>query len=80
MKIKFIILCLLSLNLSCNNQEKAQKENGVENKNPADNSRNSVDWNGTYRGIVPCADCEGIKTEVVPVSYTHLTLPTKRIV
>jgi len=65
MKIKFIILCLLSLFLSCNNQEKAQKENGVENKSPAHNSRNSVDWNGTYRGIVPCADCEGIKTEVV---------------
>lgn len=26
------------------------------------NSANSLDWNGTYQGIVPCASCEGIKT------------------
>jgi heat shock protein HslJ len=28
------------------------------------NSRNSLDWNGTYQGTVPCADCEGIKTRL----------------
>ena len=26
------------------------------------NSRNSLDWNGTYHGTLPCADCEGIHT------------------
>jgi uncharacterized lipoprotein NlpE involved in copper resistance len=26
----------------------------------ASNSRDSVDWDGTYSGIIPCADCEGI--------------------
>ena len=26
------------------------------------NSRNSVDWNGTYEATIPCADCPGIKT------------------
>lgn len=26
-----------------------------------DNSATSVDWNGTYRGTVPCASCEGIE-------------------
>lgn len=26
------------------------------------NSQNSLDWAGTYRGVVPCADCEGIDT------------------
>lgn len=31
----------------------------------ADNSRISLDWAGTYRGIVPCVDCDGIKTEMV---------------
>lgn len=30
----------------------------------ADNSRNSLDWAGTYRGVLPCADCEGIETIV----------------
>jgi uncharacterized lipoprotein NlpE involved in copper resistance len=26
------------------------------------NSQNSLDWAGTYKGIMPCADCEGIRT------------------
>ncbi len=30
----------------------------------ADNSRNALDWAGTYRGVLPCADCEGIETTV----------------
>ena len=29
-----------------------------------DNSRVSVDWAGTYQGVVPCADCEGIETSI----------------
>ena len=31
---------------------------------PGDNSRTSLDWPGTYKGIVPCADCEGIETTI----------------
>jgi uncharacterized lipoprotein NlpE involved in copper resistance len=30
-----------------------------------DNSQNSLDWCGSYKGITPCADCEGIETEVI---------------
>ena len=28
----------------------------------SDNSATSLDWNGTYKGTVPCASCEGIET------------------
>lgn len=28
------------------------------------NSKNSLDWEGTYEGTLPCADCPGIKTIV----------------
>lgn len=28
------------------------------------NSRISLDWDGTYTGVVPCADCEGIQTSL----------------
>lgn len=28
------------------------------------NSANSLDWTGTYEGVVPCADCEGIETSL----------------
>lgn len=31
----------------------------------ADNSQNSLDWSGTYRGVLPCADCKGIETALV---------------
>jgi len=30
----------------------------------ADNSKNSLDWEGTYSGVVPCADCQGIFTKI----------------
>lgn len=30
----------------------------------AHNSRNSLDWAGSYRGVLPCADCPGIDTLV----------------
>lgn len=30
----------------------------------AHNARNSLDWAGVYRGVLPCADCEGIETIV----------------
>lgn len=30
----------------------------------AHNSRNAVDWPGTYTGTLPCADCAGIRTTI----------------
>lgn len=32
------------------------------------NSRNSLDWNGTYQGVIPCTDCEGVKTSLTLTS------------
>lgn len=29
-----------------------------------DNSQTALDWAGVYRGVLPCADCAGIKTEL----------------
>jgi len=28
-------------------------------------SQNALDWAGVYRGVIPCADCQGIETVVV---------------
>ncbi|MDD3458841.1 MAG: copper resistance protein NlpE [Weeksellaceae bacterium] len=28
------------------------------------NAQNSLDYTGVYKGILPCADCEGIDTEI----------------
>lgn len=50
-----------------NKKTAAEPQSGVESGMTAPdghNSRNSLDWIGTYRGILPCADCEGIRTEI----------------
>ncbi|MFT3756654.1 MAG: copper resistance protein NlpE N-terminal domain-containing protein [Pseudoxanthomonas sp.] len=38
------------------------------NPDPAHSAQNSLDWAGAYRGVLPCADCEGIDTLVVLAS------------
>ncbi|QNK61181.1 copper resistance protein NlpE N-terminal domain-containing protein [Pedobacter sp. PAMC26386] len=41
------------------------------------NSMNSLDWEGTYKGVVPCADCEGIETTIVLGNELTYSLKTK---
>ena len=46
---------------------------------PADmhNSRISLDWAGVYEGVLPCADCPGIKTRLVLQSDGRFELRTQ---
>lgn len=58
MKKPFSFLSLLALAAmlwSCANQQKIPV---------GDTSANALDWSGSYRGVLPCADCEGIETTV----------------
>ena len=41
------------------------------------NSQNSLDWEGVYKGLLPCADCEGIETEIVLNSDLTFVKKTK---
>jgi uncharacterized lipoprotein NlpE involved in copper resistance len=41
------------------------------------NSQNALDWYGVYKGIIPCADCEGIDTEITLAKGMIFTLKTK---
>jgi copper homeostasis protein (lipoprotein) len=53
--------------LSCQTQKTTTSDNASEEmKNPdaAHTSQNVLDWDGVYRGVLPCADCEGIQTTV----------------
>jgi uncharacterized lipoprotein NlpE involved in copper resistance len=43
----------------------------------SDNSQNSLDWAGSYKGITPCADCEGIETELILNSDLTYVIRTK---
>jgi copper homeostasis protein (lipoprotein) len=65
MKTQNLILILFMVFVglvSCKSNKKAQTS---EVKPTADNSMTSIDWAGIYQGILPCADCEGIKTQIV---------------
>ncbi len=64
-----IISCtLFSCNLS--NSTKSLNNNTAKDTmvdvaiHDGHNSLNAVDWVGTYRGTLPCADCEGIETVI----------------
>ena len=42
-----------------------------------DNSQTSVDWPGTYYGVTPCADCEGIETRLILMKDKKYSLERK---
>lgn len=64
-------ISLILLFFSCNSGETKQevitsaiKADSSAIPDAAHNSANSLDWEGEYKGILPCADCEGIETEI----------------
>src|SRR5690606_35967731 len=70
-KISLIALSSLIMVSSCNTQSEENTEStpveSVENVETPDmhTSQTALDWNGTYTGTLPCADCEGIETTLV---------------
>lgn len=64
-----ITFCFVLVFFACNQTSSTQKnveDNASSTPAPVpDNSSNSLDWSGSYKGIVPCADCEGIETEIL---------------
>lgn len=63
--ISLSLLTVLSLSpyISSSQAEiKMESEQTTIPKTIGDTSANSLDWNGTYQGMTPCASCEAIKT------------------
>ena len=68
-KIIFLSLLILALAISCNKSNDKEAKKGQDTTETI--STNSViDWQGTYRGVIPCASCEGIETIIVLKSDT----------
>lgn len=60
----FMLLILLGstlLSISCQQKNKSLLNRPVL-VDAAHNSRNSIDWEGTYIGTLPCSDCDGLAT------------------
>lgn len=92
MKKQILTLAIASMTIwSCNSESSRQlpidstavsdgiDTLAVDNIPDADmhNAQISLDWNGTYKGITPCADCEGIETEVTLNKDMTFLLKTK---
>ena len=77
-KSLFIIALSLSLFFSCKDDKKTIDESKTSDmETMGDNSMNSLDWAGTYEGMLPCADCEGIKSVVtINSDKTYVTKET----
>lgn len=67
MFIIFVLTAVLALTTGCGSADTPEStaellEQQQTNPAPASYARVSLDWFGTYHGITPCADCEGIDT------------------
>ena len=66
--MKNILIAIVVVVLSnCQTQKTAssnQTNEGMGKRDAAHTSQNALDWDGIYRGLLPCADCEGIQTTI----------------
>jgi Uncharacterized lipoprotein NlpE involved in copper resistance len=75
--IAIVAVLVLSFS-SCGNSNKNAKnnDNPPATTDAAHNSRNSLDYAGTYTGTLPCADCSGIDIELILKNDSDYTLKT----
>lgn len=58
----FLVQCTTSTHKNAHtNTKQPQQFTPTTNQHSAENS---LDWNGTYTGVLPCADCSGIQTSL----------------
>jgi uncharacterized lipoprotein NlpE involved in copper resistance len=75
-----VFLIFASCGTNSENATPAQEETVKEEIAPVptgDNSQTSVDYPGTYKGITPCADCEGIEVELIINQDSTFSLSNK---
>jgi uncharacterized lipoprotein NlpE involved in copper resistance len=73
---KITLLFLLIVIVSCQKQtENSTKINGSSAN--SHNAKNSFDYIGTYKGILPCADCQGLDTEIAINENSTFSVKTK---
>ena len=65
---KQVLICVLAALVigvvSCKPQQNGVKSNDTVSVTVGDNSKNSLDWEGSYSAILPCDDCGGIQVYV----------------
>lgn len=82
---KIVITCLtiLTLTIGCDKKEKSETSNEVSPDSTATGvidhhtAKMSLDYIGSYKGITPCADCEGIQTTLFLTDESKYVIQTK---
>ena len=64
--ISQLAILMLLLTTSCNSKKNNTEASSDENLEiqMSESSKDALDWDGTYEGVLPCADCEGIETSI----------------
>lgn len=79
---KILIIAIFSMILwSCSQQKKDETSQTttdgseqVDVTNPKESAKATIDYAGVYKGVMPCADCEGIEIEItLNKDNTYLT-------
>jgi len=69
--MKLQLLILIVLFSACNSIKKSKDFTDEHD------SKNSLDWSGTYEGTLPCADCSGMETQLILNQDQTYSLSTK---
>ena len=71
-KFTLLIVAFLTIVTSCSTSSNENIEIGpaevadnTTKKPDSHTSETSLDWAGTYKGTLPCADCDGLETTIV---------------
>lgn len=64
MKSKLLLLSAVALMIGLYSCKPSDTKNQSGTETMADSSQNSLDWEGTYTGVIPCADCSGINVRI----------------
>lgn len=71
---KFTLVLLIILVVSCQKQGTNDKKVVI---NDMHNAKNSLDYVGIYKGILPCIDCSGLQTEIAINENSTFCIKTK---
>ena len=79
-RIHTLILCATLTLAACSSGDKSDAlPEPVMGGQPLQNARQSDVWLGTYQGILPCANCEGIATMLVLEPGGSYTMRTRQL-
>jgi heat shock protein HslJ len=61
-------ICLILGISACKPKEQANNAGSNVSQSEDNRLKNSSDWEGTYTGLLPCAECEGIQVQITLLS------------